>query len=211
MLRRFQDDPYLRPLGSTGTGLFAHLKELTHTRARGDASLFEEITARMVEIVDWLENIEIPGDAVVGEHGIRLRDKYLAPGALFDQRSANEGFLFLLFYVTLLVSDKTPAFFAIDNVEASLNPKLCTKVVREIVALAKKHDKQVILTTHSPAVLDGLDLTDDEQRLFVAERTRDGGTRVRRVMAPKPLDGDPPVALSDAFTKGLLGGLPKNF
>jgi hypothetical protein len=34
---------------------------------------------------------------------------------------------------------------------------------------------------------------------------------VRRVAAPKPLDGEPPVALSEAFVRGFLGGLPKNF
>ena len=73
------------------------------------------------------------------------------------------------------------------------------------------HDKQVIFTTHNPAVLDGLDLGDDEQRLFVTERGKDGATRVRRVAAPKPLDGEPQVSLSEAFVRGYLGGLPKNF
>jgi predicted ATPase len=71
--------------------------------------------------------------------------------------------------------------------------------------------KQVIFTTHNPAVLDGLDLEDDEQRLIVTERGKDGATRARRVQAPKPLDGDPPVPLSEAFVRGYLGGLPKNF
>ncbi len=135
----------------------------------------------------------------------------MVEGALFDQRSANEGFLFLLFYLTLFISHATPAFFAIDNVDASLNPKLVTTMIEQLVQLATEHDKQVIFTTHNPAVLDGLDLGDPEQRLFVAERGKDGATRVRRVEAPKPLEGDAPVPLSEAFVRGYLGGLPKNF
>jgi hypothetical protein len=56
-----------------------------------------------------------------------------------------------------------------------------------------------------------LPLGDDEQRLFVTERGKDGATRVRRVAAPVPLEGDAPVPLSEAFVRGYLGGLPKNF
>ena len=162
-------------------------------------------------LLDWFERLEIPKDLAPGERSLLIRDHYLAEGALFDQRSANEGFLFLLFYLTLFLGDATPSFFAIDNVDASLNPKLVTTLVEQLVELATEHDKQVIFTTHNPAVLDGLDLSDDEQRLFVAERGKDGATRVRRVPAPQPLDGEPPVALSEAFVRGYLGGLPKNF
>ena len=140
-----------------------------------------------------------------------MRDRYLAEGALFDQRSANEGFLYLLFYFTLLISPHTPRFFAIDNVDASLNPKLCQKMMREFIELTAAKGKQVILTTHNPALLDGLDLSDDEQRLFVIDRGPDGETRAHRVAAPKPLDGDAPVPLSLAFTRGYLGGLPESF
>ncbi len=56
----------------------------------------------------------------------------------------------------------------------------------QLVELADKYDKQVIFTTHNPAVLDALDLENDEQRLFVTERGKDGATRVRRVAAPSP-------------------------
>lgn len=91
----------------------------------------------------------------------------------------------------LFVSSDTPKLFAIDNVDASLNPKLCTELMRRLVVLAKKCDKQVLITTHNPAVLDGLDLNDDEQRLFMVYRNSKGHTRARRVRAPKPLGDEP--------------------
>ena len=116
-----------------------------------------------------------------------------------------------MFYFALFVSDDTPKFFAIDNIENALNPKLCTRLIQELVGLAKKYDKQVIFTTHNPAVLDGLDLSDDEQRLFVIYRNVDGHTKARRISAPEPLEDDDPVQLSEAFINGYLGGLPNNF
>lgn len=206
-LRIFQAEPQILPLGIKGEGLFAHLKALgTPEHAERLAAIGERLA-----LLDWFERLEIPKDLAPGERSLLIRDRYLAEGALFDQRSANEGFLFLLFYLTLFISDATPPFFAIDNVDTSLNPKLVTTLVAQLVELARRHDKQVIFTTHNPAVLDGIDLGKDEQRLFVTERGKDGATRVRRIHAPKPLDGDPPVLLSEAFVRGYLGGLPKNF
>lgn len=209
-LRTFEDEAQLLPLGINGSGLFSHLKYLAVTP--GHAEKLEEIIEKL-SLIDWFEKFEIPRDLFVGERILHLRDRYLAEGALFDQRSANEGFLFLLFYFTLFISPSTPSFFAIDNIDASLNPKLCRALVKELVALAKKHNKQAILTTHNPAVLDGINLHDDEQRLFVVSRDDETGeTQVSRVTPPKPLeDGRPAMRLSEAFMRGYIGGLPKNF
>ena len=124
----------------------------------------------------------------------------------FDQRSANEAFLYLLFYFTLLISDETPAFFAIDNIESSLNPKLCGLLVKRLIELAKIHDKQIIVTTHSPYVLDALDLREESQTLLVARRSIDGHTIVNTVPYKENS-----VALSEAWMKGYIGGLPNNF
>src|SRR5262249_18223221 len=156
--RTFQAEGQILPLGIRGEGLFAHLKGL-NSKSHKDrlVKIKEQLT-----LIDWYDTFDIPDDLGPGERSIRIRDQYLPDGMLFDQRSANEGFLFLLFYLTLFISPETPAFFAIDNIDCSLNPKLCIALLQQIVTLAKEYDKQVILTTHNPAVLDGLDLRDDE-------------------------------------------------
>lgn len=205
-LRRFQVEGQILPLGIRGEGLFAHLRQL---RAK-DGQPLDELSDRL-KLIDWFDGFAVPADLAPGEHRLDIRDRYLDPIARFDQRSANEGFLFLLFYFTLLISSDTPPFFAIDNVDASLNPRLCARLMREITTLAKAHDKQVIVTTHNPAILDGLNLEDDEQRLFVVGRKPDGPTRIRRIKPPRPIEGAPPMRLSEAFIWGHLGGLPTNF
>jgi energy-coupling factor transporter ATP-binding protein EcfA2 len=206
-LRTFQAEGQILPLGIRGEGLFAHLKGLNSETHRNRLLKIKE----KLTLIEWFKNFDIPEDLGPGERSIRILDRYLPEGALFDQRSANEGFLFLLFYFTLFVSPETPAFFSIDNIDSSLNPKLCGVLLERLIVLAKEYNKQVILTTHNPAILDGLNLHDDEQRLLVVERTLSGHTRVRRVGPPRPIDGDLPVSLSEAFMRGLFGGLPKNF
>jgi predicted ATPase len=206
-LRTFQSEGQILPLGIRGEGLFAHLKGLESTMHSGRLEKIRET----LKLIEWFETFVIPENLSPGERTIKIRDRYLSDGALFDQRSANEGFLFLLFYITLLISPETPAFFSIDNVDSSLNPRLCIALLQQIATLAKEYDKQVILTTHNPAVLDGLDLHDEDQRLLVVDRNKSGHTRVRRVDPPKPSPGQLPVSLSEAFMRGYIGGLPKNF
>ena len=206
-LRTFQAEGQILPLGVRGEGLFAHLKGLGSPKNKARLQKIKEC----LSLIDWYEDFDIPEGLSPGERSIRIRDRYLAVGESFDQRSANEGFLFLLFYLTLFISPDTPAFFSIDNIDNSLNPKLCVALLRQLTILAKEYDKQVILTTHNPAVLDGLNLHDAEQRLLVVDRTKAGHTRVHRIDPPKPVGGEPVVSLSEAFIRGYIGGLPKNF
>jgi hypothetical protein len=91
--------------------------------AKRNPAVLEEI-AKGLSLIDWFDRFDIPAILSPGERTIQIRDRYLAEGGLFDQRSANEGFLFLLFYFTLFISPDTPRFFAIDNVDTSLNPKI---------------------------------------------------------------------------------------
>ena len=205
-LRTFEEEGQIQPLGAKGQGLLKLLRVLNSSQDKIN------VIKKKLELIDWFDDFKVPDSNL--ERIIQIKDRYLDEELpYFNQRSSNEGFLFLMFYFALFVSKDTPKFFAIDNIENALNPKLCTRLIQELVELAKEkeYDKQVIFTTHNPAVLDGLDLSDDEQRLFVIYRNVDGHTKARRISAPEPLEGDDPVRLSEAFINGYLGGLPKNF
>ncbi len=207
-LRRFEEEAQIRPLGIRGEGLFSHLAELY----REKPEQFQKIVAEVQELTDWVDNIEIPNDLIFTERRLRISDRYLQEGLAFiDQRSSNEGFLYLLFYITLLVSDRTPKFFAIDNVDNALNPKLCRKLMEVISRLAVEHDKQVILTAHNPGLLDGLNINDPEQRLFVLSRNADGHTKALRLDKKPSANGNGQVRLSEQFLRGYIGGLPDDF
>ena len=205
-LRLLEKEGQIEPLGINGEGLL----RLLHFYSNPEHSEILNAIKSPLRSLGWFENLNAAKEN--NEERIVLNDRYLDSSLTdFDQRSANEGFLFLLFYFSLLNSKLTPKFFAIDNIDASLNPKLCIKLTAELVKIAKNTDKQVILTTHNPAVLDGLNLDDDEQRLFVISRSRSGATKIKRIMKPRQQEGAPPYRLSELFLRGTLGGLPKGF
>lgn len=205
ILRKYDAENAIHPLGRNGEGLFAYLKEISQREDGLD--ILKEIKENLY-ILDWFADLEIPKDQLSNEFSLQVKDKYVNDTLrFFDQRSTNEGFLYLLFYLTLFISDETPSFFAIDNLESSFNPKLCREITKRLIQLAKKHDKQVIVTTHSPAILDGLDITDNDERLFVIRRNMDGYTKANRVEYKTSMT----VPLSEAWTKGYIGGLPENF
>ena len=182
-LRTFQEEGQSLPLGIRGQGLFKLLQSF-HTK--NQASKLAELK-RSLELVGWFLDFEIPTDPAPGDNRLRIKDRYIHEGQEVDQRSANEGFLFLLFYFTTFLSEQAPPFFAIDNIDASLNPKLCAQMMTRLVSLSKKMDKQAILTTHNPAILDGLDLNDKDQILYVVFRDENGRTKLRRIQPPRQL------------------------
>jgi len=205
-LRTFQKEGQIQPLGINGEGLF----KLINVLNADNPDKLNQIKKKL-RLIDWFKDFEVPQNLSSMQTSLQITDRYLDTDLSYDQRSSNEGFLFLLFYFTLFISELTTKFFAIDNIDASLNPRLCRRLIQELVDLAKKNDKQVILTTHNPAVLDGLDLDDDEQRLFVISRNQLGYTKAKRILKPQPLEGQEPVKLSEAFLRGYIGALPKNF
>lgn len=207
-LRNFDTEGAIKPLGPKGEGL---LKLLSSTAASGSAKFSKELKSQL-KLLGWFGDLRLPTDEDEIRGQLMIQDRWISTdGPVFDQRSANEGFLYLLFYFTLFLSQRTPKFFGIDNIDNSLNPKLCAELMRQLAALAEKTGKQAICTTHNPAILDGLNLNDDKQRLYVVHRNSKGHTVVNRVPAPRPRPEGEPVKLSTAFTSGLLGGLPDHF
>lgn len=203
-IRRLEDEERTLPLGIDGSGLFRLLQRFSPEE-------IAEVKTHL-RMIDWFDDFEMPDNLIPGERRLRIKDQYIAEGLqFFEQRVANEGFLFLLFYLCLFISEHTPKFFAIDNLDNGFNPKLCTYTAKTLCELAKTHDKQAIITTHNPSVLDGLDLKDDENRLFVVYRNIEGRTRIRRILPKDQPQDEPPLRLSEAFLRGYLGGLPRNF
>ena len=207
-MRNFQKEGQIEPLGRKGEGLFKLIKSFYKESDKGKFSELNDL----LNLFDWFKSFDLPPDLFGEENNISVFDRFIYQNSkTIDQRSTSEGFLYLLFYFSLLISENTPNFFAIENVETSLNPKLCTKVTQVIVELAKKYNKQLILTTHNPAVLDGLNLDDPDQKLFVVFRNSEGHTTVKNYSKPVPIRGEKTLKISESFLRGYLGGLPNNF
>ena len=182
----------------------------------------EKIAREASECISWMDSVAYDENDLLRQVGLKLgrskshlffKDKFMQKKTtMFSAENANEGALVILFYLTLLLSDKTSSFFAIDNIDTGLNPRLCRHLMKLIAEMTGKADKQILITTHNPAFLDGMNLQDDNQRLFVVSRSDEGYTKIKRLKT-KPLpDGDKMrMKLSEMWMNGLLGGVPNNF
>ncbi len=208
LLRRTDTEGHTKPLGIRGEGLLEYLSVLFEK----EPETLDKIKEKL-QVISWFEDFNIKTNFLSGGKSMELKDRYLAEGTnTIGLRNANEGFLFVLFYITLFMSKKTPKFFAIDNFDNALNPKLCRELMRIVAEIAKENDKQVIFTTHNPAVLDGLNLNDEEQKLFTVFRSKKTGETKVNIFKRQPTpQGVAPARLSEMFMNGALGGLPDNF
>lgn len=174
-------------------------------------------------LISWLDDFFIDATNSLKFQGYKpnrskstlyFADKFMSKkNNIFSVENANEGILHVLFYLSILISRKTPKFFAIDNIESCLNPHLCRHIMTEICKLAKTHDKQLIITTHNPAILDGLNLFDDEVRLFEVKRNDSGHTKTRRIKIKPDVKNEmgEKYKLSELWTRGFLGAISQNF
>jgi AAA15 family ATPase/GTPase len=175
------------------------------------------------KFISWLDDagIIIDKDGDLASKRLKLRsdsklyfrDKFMQKkNNVFSVENANEGALHILFYLALFISKKTPSFFAIDNIENALNPYLCRHLMKNLAELANKNEKQALITTHNPAILDGLNLHDDNQRLFVVSRNKKGHTTVKRIQIKPDVEvGGKKLKLSELWMRNHLGGIPQNF
>lgn len=212
-LRGLTSDSLQYPLGLNGEGLDVLLNNIPKEEIM-------QIKEAAKDYISWIEDIFFDSEEIYKMQGYKLgrsksnlyfRDKFMQKkNNLFSAENANEGALELLFYLTLFISRKTPDFFAIDNIENGLNPRLCRFLMKKICELAVKNGKQVLITTHNPAILDGLNLNDGSQRLYVVTRNDEGKTQAKRIQT-KEQTSEQRMMLSEMWMKGLIGGVPYNF
>lgn len=200
------------PLGINGEGLDLLISTFN--------SYEREQLMKSIELFSWLDDIKTDKNDKMKLEGLKpgrssstlyFSDRFMQKqNNILSAENSNEGILHVLFYLALFISNRTPRFFAIDNIETALNPKLCQKLIRILAILAKERSKQVLITTHNPAILDGLNVADDEQRLFEVYRTSEGYTKTRRIQFKSDLSNKE-FKLSEMWMKGSLGAIPMYF
>ena len=188
-LRGMVGDPQARdPLGLSGGRLAEAFSEFKKAHLDPDEELLDDV----LELVDWVKNVDTTTTAgsllspsvARTRNVLRFTDRFMKEGRnTLTAYDASEGALYLLFSAILCLSSQAPKVFSIDNIDQALNPRLAAALIRKICSWVRKagSDRQLIFTVHNPAALDGLDLTDDEIRLFAVDRNSDGQTVVKRI------------------------------
>jgi len=229
-LRGLGQDVAKSPLGLSGSGLAIAVRDLLPVWRHPD-SVFD--LDSILELIDWAESFSIvaPEQATVspavnvGRAVLRFTDRYMASKRkTLSAYDASEGALYVLFLVALASHPDSPSLFAVDNFDHALHPRLASRLMSLVSdGLSQMETRQMLLTTHNPLVLDGLDLRDDRVRLFAVERARarendtaghrlvEGETLVRRIiLTPQLLEQvQQGWSLSRLWVMGRIGGIPE--
>ena len=215
------DNSFREPLGLYGGGLAQALKEILITNKRDELQ-------RFFDLLDWFQwigttdniNTDIaPEESILGNILVTYKDKFMKTN--FNNLYAydvSEGALYILFVLILLIHEKSPNIFALDNIDSTLNPGLVRQLMTQITEILNEHpEKQLFLTTHNPTTLDAIDLFNDKHRLFVVARSETGQTELTRIEPPKNTTREEweemyyGLKLSEIWLSGAIGGMPKGF
>lgn len=215
-LRGTTPDPnQMTPIGLNGGRLAEALKDIMKS-VDGEIQLGSLHMDDVLEMIDWASDIfiDVPKKTSINSNipttrqVIEFSDRFMKDTARFTGYDASEGALYVLFMLCLAMHPQTPSIFAIDSFDHALNPRLAKKMMQVFCEQIIKNNKHVFLTTHSPLVLDGLDISNDDIRLFAVERDKHGYAQMKRIMVSQELinEGQP---LSRLWINGRLGGVPE--
>lgn len=214
-LRGTVPDPnQMAPVGLNGGRLAEALQDIVKEE-KGNLCLGSMYMDDVLELIDWAADIsvDIPKKKNINSNIpttrqiIEFSDRFMKDTAKFTGYDASEGALYVLFMLCLAMHPQSPSIFAVDSFDHALNPRLARKMMQVFCEQIIEHHKHVFLTTHNPLVLDGLDLTNDQIRLFTVERDKNGYAQIKRIKVSQELieEGQ---SLSRLWMNGRLGGVP---
>lgn len=213
------DQQSRRPIGLSG-GMLAESFDLLREHLEGQGEAGEDVLDEVLTLIDWVADVSITTQAGSllspkvprTKHLIKFTDRFMNKSRNeLTAYDASEGALYILFAAVLCLLPQAPKVFAIDNLDQALNPRLLASLTRKLSVWLRQNgdDRQLLFTAHNPAVLDGLDLTDDEVRLFAVERNSNGLTQIRRIVLSERLQTlNQEYPLSRLWLMGHLGAVP---
>jgi len=208
-----QDSQTRTPVGLVGGGLAEGFEALKRV-------VDEERLDEVLDLIDWVSDVSATESAGAllspaiprAKQVLKFTDRFMAASRnTLTAYDASEGALYVLFAAVLCLSSASPSVFAIDNLDSALNPRLVTRLVARLDKWlrAGNPERQLLFTAHNPTVLDGLDLDNQDVRLFAVERNSQGHTIVRRIeVSPELQRLNEQYPLSRLWAMGHLGAVP---
>ena len=219
-LRGIVPDPQQAiPIGLNGGRLAEALEEIIHD-VDGDIMVggkYSIYLDEILEVIDWADSISIGSPTKervnaaipVSRRVLEFQDRFLKETTKFTAYDASEGALYILFMFCLALHPKSPTVLAIDNFGQAMHPRLAKTVMKKISEIVIEQSKTIFITTHNPLVLDGLDLSNDDIRLFTLNRSRkNGNVYIERIQISSELVKEK-MSLSQLWTSGRIGGVPE--
>lgn len=216
-LRGTLPDPYQNiPIGLCGGRLAEAIEEIMKKDSNGE-SFFKNIPLDdILNLIDWASDFyvaspkktSINASIPTSRRILEFQDRYLTSKTSFTAYDASEGALYVLFLLCLALHTDAPEIFAVDSFDHAMHPRLARETTKLFCKLILEQEKTAFVTTHNPLVLDGLNILNDDIRLFAVNKSRiTGHTSLQRIRITQEFI-DSGYSLSRLWTEGRLGGVP---
>jgi predicted ATPase len=161
---------------------------------RRDRERFFAIVNTMRDLVSGLEDIQV----VTPNPSTRRLDFLVENGFQLDGQRASAGVRLLLVFVALAYHPRRPKIILLEEPETGFHPKRLATVMELLRGMTEgKYGgpaSQVVLTTHSPYLLDRVDI--DKDQVLVFSRKADGSRTA------EPADAERLKVFMDEFMLG---------
>jgi len=158
------------PLGHQGQNVASVLDYML----RKDRKRFDGAVATLRELVPGFEDLAVDTpDAKTRHLKVKLDNGLELPG-----EALSVGLRHLIFFVTLAYHPRAPQIILVEEPELGVHPKRLGDVLKLLRSISQgkycDHPAQVVLTTHSPYLVDHVDLDHDQLLIFQREEGVDG-------------------------------------
>lgn len=169
---------------------------------------------RFENVIPTENDVKIFGDKTFKRLG--LFDK--THGNIFWADELSEGVLYFLALLCIIHQPNAPKMLLLEEPERGIHPRRIKEIIGFIKQLAYEKGIQVIMTTHSPLILD--EFSEIPESVFIFDKDKEGATHVKNLQKDvievdnnKRLSkGIAPAnytdALGDNWTIGFFGGVP---
>jgi len=144
-----------------------------------------------------IEDIQTP--IVDGKVSLKILEKYVKKPIPLQRLS--DGTLRFLRLLVILLNPDAPEVICIEEPEVGLHPEVIPTLAETLMEASE--NKQVIVTTHSPELIDAL--TSQPEAVIVCER-EDAGTQMKRLDRKDLEHWLKRYRLGELWGKGVIGG-----
>ena len=187
-----KDEEAILPINEDGTGVPALLDYLL----RRDRVRFFKVVEAFRASIPGFEDLQI----ATPEPHLRRIDLVIDHGLQLRSDLASAGVRIMLFFVAIAHHPRPPRLILLEEPENGIHPKRIADVVRLLRELTRgkfgERPAQIIVTTHSPYLLDCVDLSEDQVLVF---RRNDDGSR-----GADPVDANRMKTFLDEFKLGEI-------
>jgi predicted ATPase len=147
---------------ATGFGLPLVLDDIV----REDHKAFAKLETRFREFFPYIDGIKLPReqgfnrwrDETPGSPGVGLYFELANGGDILPAAQASDGLLLVLAYLALLHLPEPPRILLVEEPENGIHPQRLKEILNMLKDLVRGQSRtQVLLTTHSPYVVDCFD------------------------------------------------------